>query len=168
MLKRLSIILLFCLVGVFAFAQTAAKQVLSEKDITSFITNYKQIMVAFDTLGDKYDHLFEGIDPNGGFESMVKMRSIKVPAEIEDILRKNGLGNNGFEKSMIIIQGVGVLLMEEDLDMLTADAASKDPKIAASIKEAREGMKILKDSINSKDIDLINKKKEELFTLIQE
>ncbi|MCL2480529.1 MAG: hypothetical protein FWF38_02345 [Spirochaetaceae bacterium] len=167
MLKKLSAILLFCLISALAFAQTAPKQVLSEKDINSFIVNYKQIMEAFDLLGDKYDHIFEGIDTSEGFSAMIKMRSVKVPEEIQNILKKNGLGDNGFEKAMVIIQGTGAILVEEDLENLNAEAG-KDPRISEYIKEARAGIKPLKDSINSKDLDLIKSKKAELFKVLNE
>ncbi|MCL2704998.1 MAG: hypothetical protein FWE72_02190 [Spirochaetaceae bacterium] len=166
MSKKITTILLFCLICTFAFAQTAQKQILSEKDINGFINNYEQIMDAIDNLGDKYDYLFEGIDPNGGFESLIKMRSIKVPAEVQDILKKNGLGDNGFEKVMVIIMGTGVILMEDDLDSLAAEAAT-DPKIKEYLKQARDGIKTLKDSINSKDLDLISSKKNELFSTLK-
>ena len=167
MLKKISTILLFCLISSLAFAQTAPKQVLSEKDINGFIKNYEQIMVAFDELGDKYDSLFADIDTSDGFNAMIKMRSIAVPAEIQDILKKNGLGDNGFEKAMVIIQGVGIIMMEEDFDSLNAEAV-KDPKIAEYVKEAREDIKVLKDSIHTKDLALITNKKEELFKLLQQ
>jgi len=166
MLKKFCTILLLCLISALAFAQTAQKQVLSEKDINGFITNYEHIMDAIDNLGDKYDYLFEGIDPNGGFESLIKMRSIKVPSEVQDILKKNGLGENGFEKVMVIIMGTGVILMEEDLESLTAEAGS-DPKIAEYLNQARGGIKTLKDSINSKDLALITSKKNELFATLK-
>lgn len=169
MLKKLSTIILFCLIGALAFAQPAApapKQLLSEKEINSFITNYKQIMAAFDTLGNKYDHLFKDIDEKGGFESLLKMRKIAAPAEIQDVFKKNGLGNNGFEKAMVIIQGTMVILMEDDINSIEAEAG-KDPKIAASIKEAKDEIKPLKDSINSKDLALLSNKKDELFKLLK-
>jgi hypothetical protein len=165
MLKKLSVILLFCLISALAFAQTAPKQVLSEKDINNFIANYEQIMAAFDAMGDKYDYLFKEVSEAPGFESIIKMRSIAVPAEIQDILRKNGLGDNGFEKAMIIIQGTGVIYMEEDIDSLTAETG-KDPKMEEYLKEARAGVEPLKKSINSKDLDLIKNKKVELFELL--
>ena len=167
MLKKLSAILLFSLISSLAFAQTAPKQVLSEKDVNGFITNYEQIMLAFDEIGDKYDYIFEGIDANDGFSAMIKMRSIAVPAEIQDILKKNGLGDNGFEKAMVIIQGVGVILMEEDFESLDAETAA-DPKIKEYIKQARADMKVLKDSIHSKDFALLTKKKDELLQLLQQ
>ncbi len=167
MLKKLSTIILFCLIGSFAFAQTAPKQVLSEKDINNFIVNYKQIMAAFDALGDKYNYLFKDVEAKPGFESVIKMRSIAVPEEVQAILKKNGLGDNGFEKAMVIIQGTGVIFMEEDLNSLTNEAGS-DPQITEYLKQARNGIKPLKDSINSKDFVLLNNKKDELFKLLNE
>jgi len=166
MLKKLSVILFFCLISSLAFAQTAPKQVLSEKDITGFITNYQKIMDALDALGDKYDHLFKELENSPVFETMIKMRTIAVPAEVQDILKKNGLGDNGFEKAMVIIQGVGVIFMEEDINSMNAEAAA-NPKMAEAIKEAKASIKPLKDSINAKDLALINNKKDELYKLLQ-
>ena len=166
MLKKSTIIVLFCMISSFAFAQTAPKQVLSEKDLNGFIANYEKIMAAFDEIGDKYDDLFKGLDEGNGFSGLIKMRSIAVPQEIQDVLKKNGLGDNGFEKAMVIIQGFGVIGMEEDFDSLSEEAA-KDPKIADYVKEARKDLKVLKDSIHTKDLALIANKKEELFNLLQ-
>ena len=166
MFKKLITIILFCFISALAFAQTAPKQILSEKEVNSFITNYKQIMATFDTLGSKYDYLFKDIDENGGFESLIKIRKIAAPAEIQDILRKNGLGDNGFEKAMVIMHGVMVVLMEEHINAIAAESGT-DPEVAASIKEARDEIKPLKDSINSKDLALLSNKKDELFKLLK-
>ncbi|MCL2294213.1 MAG: hypothetical protein FWC36_05050 [Spirochaetes bacterium] len=148
MLKKLSAIMLFCLISSLAFAQTAPRQILSEKDINNFIANYEQIMDAFELLEDKYGYLFDEIDGTGA-ELMVKLRSVVVPEEIQEILRKNGLGDNGFEKAMLIIQGIRLAYMEE------------------YIKQIREAIRPLEDSIDSRDLALINSRRDELFELLQ-
>ena len=170
MFKKISIIIMLCLISSLTFAQTAPKQVLSEKDINNFITNYKKIMDAFDILDDKYSHLFDSIDENSGFEGMIKMRSIKVPAEIQDIFRKNGLGDNGFEKVLIIIQGTMVVVMEDDIKSLSEKLeANKEwaETMAESIKQSREAVKTLKNSINNRDLALINSKKDKLIEILK-
>ena len=163
MFKKLATILLFCLISSFAFAQTAPRQVLSERDINNFIANYDRIMDAIDELGDKYDHLFAELGEADGLQALIRIRSIAVPAEIQNILINNGLGENGFEKAMVIIQAIGLIYMEEAIDGM---AGSTDPGVAEYIRELRNGIKPLRDSINNNDLALINRRKAELFRLL--
>jgi hypothetical protein len=166
MLKKIIAIIVFCLISTLAFAQTAPKQVLSAGDVNNFIANYDSIMDAFDTLGDKYDYIFKEVEHIPGFEKLIRMRTIAAPAAIQDILRKNGLGDNGFEKSMVIMQGIALILMEEDLDSLEAEAKN-DPEVMEHVKQAKREIKPFKDSFNTRDIALINNKKNELFELLK-
>ena len=165
MLKKLSTTILFCLISAFVFAQTAPRQVLSEQDINNFITNYDKIMQALNVLESKYDYLLKEIGTD--FESMIKIRTIEMPPEIQNILRANGLGNNGFEKVMVIIQGLTVLQLEGDLNMLLA-AGSPDPMYIEYLNQSINSLKPLKDSINSRDLALLNNRKTELFQFLFE
>ena len=166
MLKKLSTIILFCLISALAFAQTAPKQILSERDINNFIANYEKITEAIDTLGDKYDHIFAELeDADSEFDMLIKMRSIKMPPEIQNILKANGLGDNGFEKAMVIIQGIMVIFMEDEFASLAAESGA-DPEVAEYLQYVRDSIKPLKDSINSRDLALLNNKKAELLELL--
>jgi len=162
-MKKITTILLLCFISSFAFAQAAPRQILSEQDINNFINNYDRIMDAIDELGDKYDYLFAELQEAEGFDAIIKLRSIVVPPEVQAILRSHGLGENGFEKAMVIIQGIGLLYME---DAINSMAGNTEPGVAEYIKEIRDGIKPLKDSISNNDIALINRRKAELFRLL--
>lgn len=146
------------------FAQTP-KKVLSAGDIDAFIKNFNAMEADLEALGDKYDDYFgfqEADDPDYDFvANFNKIRTIKIPAEVEAIYRKHGLGNNGLEKTMVITIGVSVVLGEQ---MMAAYADM--PEAALYMDTMKAQFDLMRSIIHPDDIALVSKRATEIAAVL--
>ncbi len=165
MTKRLFALTVFFCVASLVFAQASApKKVLTSKDIDIFVANYPAIEADFAALGDKYDKLLEpemdmNMSMDDSFSSAVsRARATKVPAEISAILKKHGLGDNGFEKIMVISYGFMTLEWERAIDEQLS-APGMTPEMKSYMAGASEPVYEMKKTIHKDDLALISTKR---------
>ncbi|HPO01717.1 hypothetical protein K7J14_05415 [Treponema zuelzerae] len=171
MKKRSLIIaaLLFAASASLVWAQEAPKKVLSAKDVSAFISNYDSIQTDMDALGDKYDDFFDMEDETAADPGamIAYVRGLSIPAEIQGVFKKNGFGDNGFEKFIVISYGASVIYMEEM--MATQMDEYKDmPEMQAYIEQASAGVKAMRETLHDSDLSLIKARKDELIALLME
>ena len=146
-------------------AQTPPKKVLSAKDIDSFAANFEALNADLDAVGGKYDDIFGSDGNESPSQILAKLRATKIPAEIQDILRKHGLGENGFEKLMIITIGFSALEMEtylNDQRVQYGDSPDAQPYIDQGMAQVKE----LKAAISKDDLNLLASKRDLLYPLM--
>ncbi len=163
MIKRLSALAIFACMAVLLSAQTPApKKVLTAKDVDIFVAKYPAIEADFEALGDKYDDLLETdmSDPSTGSfgTAIAQVRATKVPAEIAAILKKHGLGENGFEKIMVISFGFVSLEMENAVKE-QVNAPGMTPEMKSYMDGALMQVEEMKSSIHKDDLALIASKR---------
>jgi hypothetical protein len=168
MMKKLAAAVALLCVAALVFAQSEPKKVLSAKDVDGFITNYATIEADLDALGDKYAEFFNA-DTSSEEDDISKMiantRALKVPDEIQAILKKDGLGDNGFEKFMVITFGFYAIYMEMNLDA-EAFLSSEDPEMKAIYDEYMAMVNNMKDAIHKDDLKVIEARKDDLLALL--
>ena len=162
----LSVVLTLLLVSQAAlFAQSAPKKVLSTKDVEVFAANFETLNGDLDALGDKYESVFATDENASPAEILAKLRATKVPSEIQDILKKNGLGENGFEKLMVITIGFSALEMESYLNDQQAQYGSSS-EFQPYIDKGMTQVKDLKAAIHADDLALLTAKRDLLYPLL--
>lgn len=162
----LSVVLTLLLVSQAAlFAQSAPKKVLSTKDVEAFAANFETLNGDLDALGDKYESVFATDENASPAEILAKLRATKVPSEIQDILKKNGLGENGFEKLMVITIGFSALEMESYLNDQQAQYGSSS-EFQPYIDKGMTQVKDLKAAIHADDLALLTAKRDLLYPLL--
>jgi hypothetical protein len=147
------------------FAQSAPKKVLSSKDIDAFAANFETLNGDLDALGDKYESVFAADENATPAEILAKLRTTKVPPEIQSILKKNGLGENGFEKLMVITIGFSALEMESYLNDQQAQYGSS-PEFQPYLDKGMTQVKELKAAIHADDLALLTAKHDVLYPLL--
>jgi len=172
MIKRLSAIFVVLCLAALSFAQApAAKKILTAKDVDVFVAKYPAIEADFEALGDKYDDLLSpDMDDTSAmdFGSVIaQARATKVPAEITAILRKHGLGDNGFEKIMVITFGFMTLEWERVMNEQLSDPAMT-PEMKSYMAGASEQVNEMKASIHKDDLALISSKRTGIAGIIGE
>jgi len=146
-------------------AQTPPKKVLSSKDVDSFAANFEALNDDLDAVGGKYDDIFGSNENESPSQILAKLRTTKIPAEIQDILRKHGLGENGFEKLMTITIGFSALEMETYLNDQLAQYGSS-PEVQPYIDQGMAQVKELKAAIHKDDLALLASKRDLLYPLM--
>lgn len=147
------------------FAQSAPKKVLATKDVEAFAANFETLNGDLDALGDKYESVFATDENASPAEILAKLRATKVPSEIQDILKKNGLGENGFEKLMVITIGFSALEMESYLNDQQAQYGSSS-EFQPYIDKGMTQVKDLKAAIHADDLALLTAKRDLLYPLL--
>ncbi|HOT61294.1 MAG TPA: hypothetical protein PLU93_00370 [Treponemataceae bacterium] len=160
------IVAVFALVAVFAAsAQAAPKKVLSAKDVQTFIDNYEALSADLDALEGKYDDLFtpeEGCDiPT----AMAAVRAVKVPDEMRAIVKKHGLGDNGFEKIIVIAYSVSYVQLEKGIVELEGQAAEM-PEMAGYLDQYRQQLAAMKSGIHPDDLETVRKRADDLAAIL--
>jgi hypothetical protein len=173
-IRKTGITIVLCFVGVFAFAQTQPKRVLAMKDLDSFVENFEEITDIFDEydeeLGGFMDELSDltGADLTAGF---VKLRNSPVSAGLQTALAKQGMGSNAFEKIIVILYGLGLSRMENELEEMAAEKNSEETDEDDGISPAdafiMEQVSSLKKAIHTSDLSLIASRLEDFLPLIQ-
>ncbi len=154
-----------------ALAQTAPAKVLSPADVSAYASNFNAIQEEMDALGDKYDDYFpdafdvedENADLSASFR---RLRTLNPPAEIAAILKKNGLGNNGFEKFVVISYCIGIAAMESSFDLYAAQYAG-NAEMMAYFEESKKNLEAMKGAVNPADLKLVASRLGELAPLME-
>lgn len=159
MKRTLAVVVFVCLVAAGIAAQTAPKKILSGKDIDAFVSNFDAIERDFDALGDKYDEYFmtgSGQDAAASPSATIAMMRAKaVPEEVKAILKKHGLGDNGFEKMIVISAGFGALEMDSSIAAQEQEYADY-PEMTTYLDAAKKQVAELKASIHKDDLSLLS------------
>lgn len=158
------------LLGAMLFGQTAPKKVLAAGDVDSFITNFSAMSAEFDALGNSYEDLIPpGAAEEDGisYSSLIaQVRATAVPSEVKAILKKYGLGENGFEKIMVITLGCTALEMDRIVTL-----QSSDPSVPQEMKGYFDGAKSqiaeMKSAIHPDDLALIKSKLATIIELLE-
>ena len=156
-----SLLVVFFVVG---FAQGAPKKVLSSGDINAFIVNFTAIETEIEALDGKFEEVLDSADIDDDTpvqESFSLMRNLKMPAEIEAVFEKNGLGANGFEKMIVITTGFNMLEMEEQMSMYV-EQYQNVPEMEAYLEEIKKVTTDLRNSIHDDDYTLVKSRKADL------
>jgi phage-related protein len=161
--------------GVFALcvavsalsAQGAPKKILASKDIDNFIKNYDALSADLNALEGKYDDVLavadgENMTPSQSFKAM---RAVKVPAEIQGIFNKHGMGNDGFEKFVVITASAGIAEALESLESQKG-AYAEYPEMMQYMEQTKAQMEAMKAEINPADFSLVASRKSDLIPLL--
>lgn len=152
------------------FAQTAPEKVLSAADVSAYIANFDAIQEGLDALGDKYDgyfpDAFEGADGNTDLaSSFMKLRALNPPAEVAAVMKKNGLGDRGFVKFVVISYCIGIVSMQSALDLYTAQYAD-NAQMATYIDGVKKNVDAMKSAVHPADLKLVAARQAELAPLL--
>ncbi|MDR1931601.1 MAG: hypothetical protein LBQ57_02145 [Spirochaetales bacterium] len=155
--------ILFCLcIGVSAFAQARPKQVLAKADIDNFIKNFDAIQEVLDAHEEELSSLVKELNLAEGSEltaALAKIRGFSVSAALKSGLAQLGMGNNGFEKVMVILYGIATVI----LDQMFQAMGSEEPEVTAMIEEQVRPMKA---AIHASDLSLLSSRAQELVPLM--
>lgn len=176
MKKNVRAIVTLAIVSAFASllpvaAETAPEKVLSAKDVDAYIANFDKIQTALDALGDKYDEYFpESFEEEDGDQmdlsaSFRRLRDVKPPAEIDAIMKKNGLGDRGFLKFIVISYGAGIAVMETSFELYSAQYAD-NAEMMGYFKESMKNVEAMKSAIHPADLKLVTDRQEEIMPLM--
>lgn len=171
MIKKICSLLCFILfvTATTIFAQTAPVKVLSAKDVSTFVSNYTTIQNDLEELGDTYEDFFDSEldDLDDPVQALTQLRTLNVPAAIQSVFKKNGMGDKGFEKYVVITMGVSVLFMIDTMEEQKQSYAAQ-PEMQPYLVAVEEMIKQMRSSIHQADLDLIKARLPELITLIGE
>jgi hypothetical protein len=160
-LKKIWLAAVLICAGVFAFAQAQPKAILSNADIDNFVINHKaigEILEAHTLELSKLNLKFEGVEKKDIPAVFAKIRSHKASAKLQNELAKCGLGNNAFEKSVVLSFGTMIAV----LDIFAAMAEE-----LGMSEQAKEQIDPLKAAIHANDLKLITLRQEELLPLVE-
>ena len=163
MTKKICITVCLVLVGAFAFAQAQPRAVLSKADIDNFVKNYAAIDEVMSSLpsGDTDIKMDDNEDIGA---SVAKARNAKIPADASAKLARLGLGNNGFEKCIVISFGTTAVFSEE---MFKAFAESGlDMNEGGS--DFMKNIAAMKAAIHINDYNLIKSRIDDLVAVMQD
>jgi hypothetical protein len=163
--KTFITLFLFC-IGAAAFAQP--KAILAKSDIDGFIKNYKAIVTTIDKYESEFSFLSEDLEGKEGDDltaALLKIRSVPVPEDLRAALSRFGLGNNGFEKVMVILYGTSCLYIENMVSTLSTQEAVENAELTKQILENQ--VNPLKAAIHSNDLSFIAARFTDIFPLLQ-
>jgi hypothetical protein len=175
-MKKMSLFAALVLAGVVLTAQSAGqsapKKILSAREVGSFISEKSAIEEDLGALGNKYDDYFADMDAGSTDEAnpdplaaFGKLRAMKIPAEIQDVMKKHGLGDNGFEKYIVITYGFGALYLERQIDaQLTGQEIT--PEMKPYVDQMRLVATQMKAGVHASDINLISDRYDDLFAVM--
>ena len=170
MIKKICMIAVLVCGGVFAFAQAQPKAVLSKSDIDNFVKNFVEVQETLDAHDDELSSLemdFSEMEGKSITAAIAKVRSFPVSAGLRTSLARFGLGNNGFEKCMVILYGMSVLYLEEMFAGMSGGgqgALDMGEEMAAMIKGQVAPMKT---AIHANDFSLLSSRKGDLLPLFE-
>jgi hypothetical protein len=165
----LELVFLCCAV----FAEGTPKKVLSARDVDAFIANNEAITADLDRLGDKYNDYFDvaalegsAADPAEVRMAIANLRATKVPGEVQSVFKKNGMGDNGFEKYIVIVYGYGSLYFDK---MLREQLAGKPvtPEMRPYVDQAAASVDIMKASVHKDDLSLLSSRLNDLIAILE-
>ncbi len=144
------------------------KKYLSEADVQAFLKNFRQIEKDFEALGESYEEILD-ISEDGsdaGYPaSLASLLAVDVPADVERILKKNGLSSPSFAKYMVISYSIMILYMEKGMKEQQVQYASM-PEVAQSLDQAMAEIETMKKEIHPSDLALVGRNLDALAALV--
>ena len=165
MIKKICFLLVFICIGSFVFAQAQPRAILAKADIDTFVKNYDAIQEVLDSHTDELSSLemdFSDMDEKTIIASISKARSFPVSAKLRAALAPFKLGNNAFEKCMVILFGMSVVYLEEMVKEM-----KNEPEMKEFVAEFDRQIKPIKAAIHANDLRLINAQKDELLQIFE-
>ncbi len=173
--KKLCAFALLVLASV-AFAQTAPKKILTSRDIDTFIAEYEGIEADLSALNGNYDDYFadtalvdsEGspVSPDAIRSSIAKLRATQLPSEVVAVFKNHGLGDNGFEKYVVIGYGTAIMYFDEAMKEQFA-AAGDDPETQAYVDQANVTVDAMRSCLHADDLSLVSLRYAELSSVLE-
>ncbi|ULQ61065.1 hypothetical protein K7I13_07380 [Brucepastera parasyntrophica] len=166
-MKRIAGALFLSVFCVLLFAQSAPKKILTKKILDSFIQNYD----AIDEIIRDNERTFALVleqamsNPSRDISSIVATQNISK--ETQNALKKQGLGDNGFEKTFAISVGFTALTLDM---LLTEQYAYYDqfpPDYQLYLDDTNTQIQTMKKMLNSEDLSLIFSRYDELAELFE-
>lgn len=158
-------VLLLCAMAAVAFGAPAPKKVLSAKDIDIFLANYEAMSTEFDSMETVNNDLFAEVEGESVSDMITRFRAITVPDEMQAILKKYGLGANGFDKMLVISLGYRSLVLEDAIVQLEAMVAEQ-PDMEGYLTMYKDQLTELKTVFHPDDIALLKSKQADLAVLL--
>ena len=150
------------------YAQQSVTAVLSDEDVTSFISNYASITSDIDTLRGEYEEFFSVLDATDEEDNpatiITKIRALDPPPEVQAVLKKNGLGDDGFEKYAVILFGTSILFLNQLLSDQMSQADSEEEK--NTYAQIQQQLTELKGTIHEDDLVLLSSHQEALLSIM--
>ena len=156
------IVAFFC-TGTFVFAQAKPKAVLAKADIDIFIKNYAQIQEILGTYSDELSSIeIDSSEAEGKAltDLILKARGFSASAKLRAEFTRLGLGNNGLEKCLVILFGLGATMLED----MVAEIGGAGSKEADNV--IKNQVNPIKAAIHANDYKLIQARKDELFSVL--
>ena len=142
---------------VLAFSQAQQKKVLSDNDVKNYIKNYDKIQSVMETYSDEIESYVDPLETDS-FKGAIKLKNAVVSKEMQNELSQLGLGNNAFEKVIVLMFGTSVILIQQ---MMPAEAMEDEME-----DEMMKEINAIKNAINPDDLKMINKYSEDLMELM--
>lgn len=166
MKRAVSGIFIFLIISVGVFAQTAPEAILSAADVDAFIKNYGKIQSELEKMEGKYDDVFSSVEFDNPAKTLEQIRSIKIPAEIDQVFSKYGMGDRGFVKMYIITVAAAALYLEDMIKEMQAEGGDT-PGFAEVAQGLMATVDSIKISINKNDLSLVYEDKETILDLME-
>ena len=163
MTRKICLAVCLVFVGAIAFSQVQPRAVLSNADITNFVKNYAAISEIMDSLPSA-DTDIKMNDDEDIRASVEKARGAKIPADVSARLARLGLGNNAYEKCIVISFGMTAAFTEEMVNAMVASGMDTDE----GLSDFRKRIEEMKAAIHSNDYNLIKSRMDDLLTVIQD
>jgi len=164
MKKKICFLAVFICLTFFAFAQP--KAVLSASDIDAFIKNYTEIGSTLEAYEDALSSInvdVSNLEGKAITDAINKARGFAVPAELRTKLASFGLGNNAFEKCVVIIYGMASIFMEEFVAAFEEEMGINEQ----SAEVRKQTIDPIKAAIHANDLKLISSRKTELMAIAE-
>lgn len=149
-------LLLFCALSIAA-QEAAPRKLLSRSDVIAYRDNHEQIEEDLDALEDD-DPAFAmaalAFMPGFGNAEYDELYGYAVPAKLDSIMRKNGMGSNGFQKFVVITWGAFIAASTVELQQQETMAALY-PGMASMLEATRAIIKAYEQSIHPDDLQLV-------------
>ena len=158
-------VLALALVSTAVYAQAAPAKILTQNDIESFLSNFEQIQNEMEDLGDKYNDLFDSEDFESGVGLAIRSaRALRMPAEIQAVFNRNGMGNNGFEKMLVITFAISSIEMQETIEE-NREMYSGIPEMEEYMKEFEQQILDIRSEIHADDLRLVTANRARLLEM---
>ena len=163
MTRKICLAVCLVFVGAIAFAQVQPRAVLSNADIDNFVKNYTAISEIMDSLPSA-DTDIKTNDDEDIRASVAKARGAKIPADVSARLARLGLGNNAYEKCIVISFGMTAAFTEEMVNAMVASGMDTNEGLSDFRKKIEE----MKSSLHANDYNLIKSRIDDLVAVMQD
>lgn len=149
-------LLLLCALSIAA-QDAAPKKLLSRSDVIAYRDNHEQIEEDLDALEDDdpaYAMAALSFLPGMGNAEFNTLYGYAVPTQLDTIMRKNGMGSNGFQKFVVITWAAFIAASTAELQEQEAMAALY-PGMAPMLEASRAVLQAYKQAIHPDDLQLV-------------